>query len=60
MFAKGWEETFPAEILRVVKVIQRMPQPVYEILNLQALPVEGQFYNYDPVKEAYHPKPGYK
>jgi hypothetical protein len=30
-FAKGYEQTLSTEIFRVVKVIQRMPQPVYEI-----------------------------
>jgi len=56
MFAKGWEKTFPADILRVVKVIQRMPQPVYEIVNLQPLPIKGQFYNYELVKETISPQ----
>jgi hypothetical protein len=30
MFAKGYEQTFSTETFQVVKVIQRMPQPVYE------------------------------
>jgi len=29
-FAKGYEQTFSTEIFRVVKVIQRLPQPIYE------------------------------
>jgi hypothetical protein len=33
-FAKGYEQTFSTEIFRVVKVIQRMPQPVYERSDL--------------------------
>ena len=45
-FAKGYEQT----IFRVVKVFQRLPQPVYELSDLQARPIEGQFYNYELVK----------
>jgi hypothetical protein len=29
-FAKGYEKNFSTEIFRIVKVIQRAPQPVYE------------------------------
>ena len=47
---KGYEQTFSTEIFRVVKVIQRVPQPVYELSDLQARPIEGQFYNYELVK----------
>jgi len=49
-FAKGYEQTFSTEIFRVVKVIRRVPQPVYELSDLQDLPTEGQFYNYELVK----------
>jgi lysyl-tRNA synthetase class II len=42
-FAKGYEQTFSTEIFRVVKVIQRLPQPVYELSDLQTRPIEGQF-----------------
>ena len=31
IFAKGYEQKFSTEIFQVVKVIQRMPQPVYEL-----------------------------
>jgi hypothetical protein len=48
-FAKGYEQTFSTEIFRVVKVIPRVPQPVYELSDLQARPIEGQFYNYELV-----------
>jgi hypothetical protein len=34
----------------VVKVIQRIPQPVYELSDLQERPIKGQFYNYELVK----------
>jgi hypothetical protein len=52
-FVKVYEQT---EILRVVKVIQRMPQPVYELSDLQDRPIEGQFYNYELVKGAVTPQ----
>ena len=49
-FTKGYEKTFSADIFRVVKVIQRVPQPVYELSDLPDRPIEGQFYNYELVK----------
>ena len=49
-FAKGYEQTFSTEIFKVVKVITRVPQPVYELSDLQNRPIEGRFYNYDLVK----------
>jgi hypothetical protein len=55
-FAKGYEQTFSTEIFRVVKVIQRMPQPVYEFTNLRNRYVEGNFYNYELVNVTYHEK----
>jgi hypothetical protein len=42
-FAKGYEQTFSTIIFRVVKVFQRMPQPVYELPDLQDRPIAGQF-----------------
>ena len=54
-FVKGYEQTFSTEIFRVVKVIQRVPQPVYELSDLQARPIEGQFYNYELVKFTVSP-----
>jgi len=50
VFAKGYEQTFSTEIFRVVEVISRVPQPVYELSDLQNRPIEGRFYNYDLVK----------
>jgi hypothetical protein len=46
-FAKGYEQTFSTEIFKVVKVITRAPQPVYELSDLQDRHIEGQFYNYE-------------
>ena len=49
-FAKGYEENFSKEIFRVVKVVPRVPQPVYELSDLENRPIEDQFYNYELVK----------
>jgi hypothetical protein len=38
-FVKGYEKTFSTEIFRDVKVIQRMPQPFYQLSDLQARPI---------------------
>ena len=32
---KGYDKTFSIEIFRVAKVIQRVPQPVYDLTELQ-------------------------
>jgi hypothetical protein len=55
-FAKGYEQTFSTEIFSVVKVIHRVPQPVYELSDLQGQPIEGQFYNYELVKVTVSPQ----
>ena len=55
-FAKGYEQTFSTEIFKVVKAIQRVPQPVYELSDLQDRPIEGQFYNYELVKVTVSPE----
>jgi hypothetical protein len=55
-FAKGYEQTFSTEIFRVVQVILRMPQPVYELSDLQARPIEGQFYNYERIEVIVSPE----
>ena len=44
------------EIFRVAKIIQRVPQPVYELTDLQDRPIEGQFYNYELVKVTVTPQ----
>jgi len=59
-FAKGYEQNFSTEIFQVVKVIQRMPQPVYELSDLQNRPIEGLFYNYELVKFVVSPKQNLK
>ena len=54
-FAKGYEQNFSTEIFQVVKVIRRVPQPVYELSDLQGRPIEGRFYNYELVKVVVSP-----
>jgi hypothetical protein len=48
--AKGYEQSFSTEIFRVVKVLQRVPQIVYELPDSQGRPIEGQFYKYELVR----------
>jgi len=49
-FAKRYSQTFSTEIFSSVKVIHRVPQPVYELSDLQGRPIEGKFYNHELVK----------
>jgi len=46
-FAKLYEQSFSTEIFRVVKVDQRVPQPVYEPSYLYDQFFEGRFYKYE-------------
>jgi len=55
-FAKGYEQTFSTEIFRIFKIIHRVPQPVYELPDLQDRLIEGQFYNYELVKVTVSPQ----
>jgi hypothetical protein len=55
-FAKGYEQTFSTEIFRIVKVITRVPQPVYELSDLQDRHLEGRFYNYEQAKFTVSPE----
>jgi len=55
-FVKGYEQNVSTEIFRVIKVIPRVPQPVYELSDLQNRPIEGQFYNYELVKVVVSPQ----
>ncbi len=49
-------QSFSTEKIRVVKVVHRMPQPVYEMSDMQDWPIEGQFYNYELVKVTVSPQ----
>ena len=57
---KGYEQTFSKEIFRGVKLIQRVPQPVYELWDLHDCPIEGQFYNYELAKATVSPQTSLK
>ena len=59
-FAKTYEQNFITEMFQIFKVIQRMPQRVYEHSDLQARPIEGKLYNYDLVKVTVSTKQGFK
>jgi hypothetical protein len=56
VFAKVYEQTFSTEIFQVVKILPRVPQPVYELSDLQNLRIQGQFYNYELVKVTLTPQ----
>jgi hypothetical protein len=43
-FSKGSEQNYTTEIFRISKVIHRKPRPVYELVDLNNTPIEGQFY----------------
>ena len=55
-FANGYEQTFSTEIFSVVKVIHHVPQPVYDLSDLQNRHIEVQFYNYELVKVTVSPQ----
>ena len=55
-FAKWYEKKLPKEIFRVVKVIQRVTQPVYEHCDLHDCLFEGQFYNFVLVNVTVEPQ----
>jgi hypothetical protein len=44
LFAKGSEQNFSTEIFNIIKVIRRIPRPVYELEDLNHTPIDGQFY----------------
>jgi len=44
-FAKGGEQNYTTEILKVRKVVHRTPHPVIEIEDLRGQEIEGQFYS---------------
>ena len=59
-FAKGYEQTFSTEIFKVVKVITRMPKPVYELSDLQHRSTERQFYSFDLGKVTLSPETAFQ
>lgn len=46
-FAKGFEQNYSTEVFKIVKVVKRSPQPVYELEDLKNNPILGQFYSYE-------------
>jgi hypothetical protein len=44
IFAKGSEQNYSTEIFEIIKVIPKIPRPVYELEDLKQTPIEGQFY----------------
>jgi len=59
-FAKGYEQTFSTEIFKVVKVITCVPQPVYELSDLQDRSIEGRFYSFELCKVTVSPETAFK
>ena len=55
-FSKLYEQTLSTEIYSVVKVIPRVPLPVYEQSHLHGRPIGRQFYNYELVKVTVSPQ----
>ena len=51
---------FSTEIFQVVKVIQPMPQLVYELSHLQARPIEFKYYNYELIEVIVSAKTEYQ
>ena len=43
-FAKGGEQNYPTEILKVRKAVHRTPRPVFKLKDLRVQEIEGQFY----------------
>jgi hypothetical protein len=44
IFAKGSEQNYRTEIFKFIKVIRKIPRPVYELEDLNQTPIDGQFY----------------
>jgi hypothetical protein len=44
IFAKAAEQNFCTEIFWIVKIIHRRPRVVYELEDLNGMPIDGQFY----------------
>jgi hypothetical protein len=43
-FAKGGDQNYTTEIFRIVKVIHKSAHSIYELEDLNAKLIEGQFY----------------
>jgi len=50
--AKDAEQNFRTVIFRIQKLIERRPHPLYELLDLNGTPRDGQFYLEEPTPGA--------
>jgi hypothetical protein len=46
-FAKGGEQNYTTDVFRIIKVIRRIPRPLYELEDLNRKLIDGQFFNED-------------
>jgi hypothetical protein len=55
-FAKGGEQNYTTEVFGIIKVIRRIPRPVYELEDLNHKLIDGQFVNEElsPVRIMKH------
>jgi len=44
-FAKGGEQNYCTEILRIAKVIEGRPLPIFKLEDLNRTPIDGQIYH---------------
>jgi hypothetical protein len=51
-FAKGGEQNYTTEVFRIIKVIRRIPRPLYELEDLNRKLIDGQFFseNLSPIR----------
>jgi hypothetical protein len=59
-FAKGGEQNYTTEILKVRKVVHRTTRPVFELEDLRDQELEGQFYTEELVPVSITKQSTYK
>jgi len=59
-FAKGGEQNYTTEILKVRKVVHRTRRPVFELEDLRGQEIEGQFYSEELVPVRITKQTNYK
>jgi len=59
-FAKSAEQNFSTEIFRIAEVIERRPQPLYELEDLNGTPIERQFYQEELARVRFTRRTVYK
>lgn len=50
VFAKSYEESYTTELFKIAKVVPSIPQPMYELVDLNNEPIRGKFYNFELVR----------